>query len=44
MPPIVNNNILPDMGRMTARLHSTVRMRYLLATMAVPKTGLASLH
>jgi hypothetical protein len=41
MPAIVDHNVLPDMGRMTARLCSIAKMRSSLAMIRGQRTGLA---
>jgi hypothetical protein len=41
MPAIMDGDILPDMGRMTARLRSRAKMPCLLATTSAPKAGCA---
>jgi hypothetical protein len=44
VPAVTNLNFLPDMGRMTARLRSTEKMRCSPAPTAVLSIGLSSPH
>jgi hypothetical protein len=42
MPTIVDHDILPDMGRMTARLHLEEKIRYSVAAKAAPSLAIPS--
>ena len=44
MPAVMDLNLLPDMGRMTARLRSIAKMPCSLARTAVPSIGRLSLR